>query len=74
MCVDQVEECAGFFCGENGGLAFSHDMLRPTNHAGGVGGHDLTQDKPIEEHADGGELYFDRRRRDPLLQSPAAFE
>ena len=40
----------------------------PTNHARGVGGHDLTQDKPIEEHADGGELYFDRRRRDPLLQ------
>ena len=40
----------------------------PTNHVRGVGGHDLTQDKPIEEHADGGELYFDRRRRDPLLQ------
>ncbi len=43
-------------------------MLRPTNHARGVGGHDLTKDKPIEEHADGGELHFDRRRRDPLLQ------
>ncbi len=43
-------------------------MLRPTNHARGVGGHDLTEDKPIKEHADGGELYFDRRRRDPLLQ------
>ena len=43
-------------------------MLRPTNYARGVGGHDLAEDKPIEEPADGGELEFDRRRRDPLLQ------
>ena len=50
------------------GFVFLHDILRPTNHARGVGGHDLTQGKPIEDHADGGELYFDRRRRDPLLQ------
>ena len=43
-------------------------MFRPTNHARGVGGHDLADDKPVEEHADGGELEFDGRCRDPLLQ------
>ncbi len=43
-------------------------MFRPTNHARGVGGHDLADDKPIEKHADGGELEFDGRRCDPLLQ------
>ena len=49
-------------------FVFLHDILRPTNHDCGVGGYDLTKDKPIGEHADGGELYFDRRRRDPRLQ------
>jgi len=49
-------------------LAFLHYIFRPTNHARGVGGYDLSQDKPIEEHADGGELYLDRRCRYPLLQ------
>jgi|CXWL01.1.fsa_nt_gi hypothetical protein len=43
-------------------------MLRPTNHARGVGGHDLADDKPVEKHADGSELEFDGRRCDPLLQ------
>jgi hypothetical protein len=44
-------------------------MLRPTNHACGVGGHDLADDKLVEKHADGSsELEFDGRRCDPLLQ------
>ena len=65
---DGIEEVAGLVGGEYRGLAFFHYILRPTNHARGVGGHDLTQNKPIEEHADGGELHFDGRRRYPLLE------
>lgn len=66
--VDRVQQGARFFCGEHRRLAFLYYMLRPTNHARGVGGYDLAEDKLIEEHADGGELEFDGRRRDPLLQ------
>ena len=62
------EKDANAIWGGSWGFAFPHEICRPTNHDRGVGGYDLTQDKPIEEHADGGELYFDRRRRDPLLQ------
>lgn len=43
-------------------------MFRPANHAGGVGGHDLPEDQPIEEHTDGSELEFDGGRGDPVLQ------
>ena len=41
---------------EGWGFTFLHYIFRPTSHDRGVGEHDLTKDKPIEEHADGGEL------------------
>ena len=62
------EKDANAIWGGSWGFAFPHEICRPTNHDRGVGGYDLTEEKPIEEHADGGELHLDLRRRDPLLQ------
>lgn len=37
-------------------------MLRPTDSAGGVDGDHLADSKPVEEHAESGQLDLDRRR------------
>ena len=43
-------------------------VCRPARRAGGVGGQDQGDDKPVEEHPDSGEMEFDRRHRHPALQ------
>ena len=64
---NRVQQDARLFCGEHGRLAFLYGMLRAANHARGVGRHDLTDDKPVEEHSDGGKLKLDGRGGDTGL-------
>ena len=43
-------------------------MLGAADGAGRVGRHHLADDKPIEQHADGGKLHLHGRRGKPALQ------
>ena len=45
------------------GLARLDDMLRTADRVRRVGGDDLDGDEPVEQHADGGEVLFDRSER-----------
>ena len=67
-CVDRFEQRAGLVRRQHRRLAFLHGMLRATDHAGGVGRHGLADDKPVEQHAQRGELQLDGGSRDALLQ------
>ena len=67
-CGDRIKQVAGFFSCQRGRLALLERMLRPAHGAGRVGGDDLAHHKPVEEHADRGQLEFDRRSRQAALQ------
>ena len=45
---------------EHGRLAGLDDVLRAPDRCGGVHGHDLADDEPIEEHPQSGEGLLDR--------------
>jgi hypothetical protein len=47
---------------EHGGLADFDDMLRPAYARSGIRRHNLAGDKPIEQHADGGQALLGGRR------------
>ena len=65
---DRIEQVAGFCGREYRRCAFRHGEFRPSHSAGGVGGQDLADDEPVEEHPDSGKVEFDRGRRHPALQ------
>ena len=65
---DRIKQVAGFFSCQRGRLALLERMLRPAHGAGRVGGDDLAHHKPVEEHADRGQLEFNRRSRQAALQ------
>ena len=65
---DRIKQIAGFFSCQRGRLALLERMLRPAHGAGRVGGDNLAHHKPVEEHADRGQLEFDRRSRQAALQ------
>jgi len=83
--LDGVEELTSFLAREERCLAALHDVSWTAHCTGRIRWHDLTDDQPIEEHSDGGEVLLHRRlgvsrtelldvrrdeRRSQLLQSP----
>ncbi len=66
--VDRIEESARFLGGQHGRFAFSDGVLRAAHSACRVCGDDLSDDKPVEQHANGGQVELDRGGRDPLLK------
>ncbi len=66
--VDRIEQLAGFGGRQDGRLAFPDRMLRSAHRAGRVGGNDLSDHQPVEEHAETGELELDRGHRHPELE------
>jgi len=59
--VDAVQQPARLFGVQHRGLAGLDHMLRAADRMGGVGGHDLAGDQPVEQHADGCQVLLDRR-------------
>ena len=56
-----VEQIARFVRAENRGFPAGDAVLGPAHHGGRVGRQDLTDDQPVEQHAQGGELLLDGR-------------
>jgi hypothetical protein len=69
--VDALDQHAGLVDREHGGLAALDDVLGAAHRGGGIGGEDSAGDKPIEKHADGGEVLLDGRLRGWLTAPPA---
>jgi hypothetical protein len=60
--VDAVEELARLGRVQYRRFAGFYDVLRAAHGHGRVHRHDLADDQPIEQMADGGEMLFDGRR------------
>jgi len=65
---DGGKELAPFLGVEHRRLADLHHVLRATHGRRRVSGHHLAGDEPVEQHAHGGELLLDARRRMGLLE------
>ena len=65
---DRIEQVAGFCGREYRRFAFLDGVFRHAHSAGGVGGQDLADDEPVEEHPDSGKVELDGGRRHPALQ------
>jgi hypothetical protein len=57
-----IEQSAGFVTGEVGRLAFSYDMPGATHRVGRIHIDDVAGHEPVEQHAQRGQILFDRRR------------
>jgi hypothetical protein len=55
-----VEQLAGFLGGKHGRLAFFHDVLGAAHHVRRVYPDDLADYKPVEQHAQRGQVLLDR--------------
>jgi hypothetical protein len=53
-----------------GGLAGPDDIFGTAHGGGRIHGQDLADYKPVEQHADGSQPLFDRRRRKPASEVP----
>jgi hypothetical protein len=66
--IDVVEKLAGLLGSQHRGLAALHDMLGPTHGMGRVGGENLADYQPVEQHADCRQVLLDARRRARLRE------
>ena len=66
--VDGVEQRAGLVGGEHGRLAFFHDVFGAAHGVGRVRVEDMAGDKPVEQHAQRGQVLLHRGRRELALQ------
>ena len=60
--IHAVEQLAGFRRGDYSGGSLLHRVPRAADGMRGIQRKDLAGDQPIEEHAQAGEVLFDRRR------------
>ena len=60
--VDAVEQRPRLGRIQHRRLALAHAVRRTADGGGGIERHDLADDQPVEQVADGGELLLDRRR------------
>jgi hypothetical protein len=67
-CVDTGEQRPRFFSFKDGGSPHADDVLGPAHGVRRIHGDDVADDEPIKEHAQRGEMLFDRglRRRHAL--------
>ena len=66
--VDAVQQPARLFGIQHRGLAGLDDVLRAADRMRRIGGDDLADDQPVEQHADGGEVLLDRRLLEILAE------
>jgi hypothetical protein len=59
--LDAFEQVSGLSLGQHRRLAALDDVLGPAHRMGWVDGEDLTDDQPVEQHADCRQMLLDRR-------------
>jgi hypothetical protein len=65
---DGIEEIARFVAREDRRFSFFHRVLGPAHDGSRIPGKHLAKHEPIEEHAQRGQVLFDRRVRQRALQ------
>ena len=58
---NRIDELAGFVGLEYRRLAAFDHVLGPAHDRGRVHGNDLAEDKPVEQHPDGGQVLLNAR-------------
>ena len=69
--VDGVQQGARLVGIQNRRLAFLDDILRAAHGVRRIHVDDVAGDQPVEQHANGGQVLLDRRRRELALSDPS---